>query len=113
MRDILNTIYKQMDEKQAEDARILNVSNITSIADYFVICSADNERKVKSIADAIEDELARQGTEPRFKEGFDTSRWNLLDYADIIVHVFKDEERDFYNIEKIWKDAADITSEFK
>ena len=78
MRDILNTIYKQMDEKQAEDARILNVSNITSIADYFVICSADNERKVKSIADAIEDELARQGTEPRFKEGFDMSTEVIL-----------------------------------
>mgnify|MGYP002663361029 CR=1 FL=1 len=58
------------------------------------------------------DELAKQGTEPRFKEGFDTSRWILLDYGDIIVHVFKDEERDFYKIEKIWKDAADITSEF-
>lgn len=113
MRDILNTIYTQMDEKQAEDIRILSVSKITSIADYFVICSADNERKVKAIADAVEDELSKQGIEPRFKEGFETSRWILLDYGDIIVHVFKDEERDFYNIEKIWKDAADITSEFK
>ena len=111
MRDILNTIYKQMDEKQAEDARILNVSNITSIADYFVICSADNERKVKSIADAIEDELARQGTEPRFKEGFDTSRWILLDYGDIIVHVFDRENRVFYDLERIWRDGKQVDPE--
>jgi len=112
MRDMLNTIYTQMEEKQADDIKILDVSELTSIADYFVIASADNERKVKSIADAIEDELAKNGTEPRVKEGFGTSRWVLLDYGDVIVHVFKDEERGFYNIEKIWKDAVDITSEF-
>lgn len=112
MREILNTIYKQMDEKQAEDIKIYDVSQLTSIADFFVIASADNERKVRSIAEAVEDELAKNGTEPRIKEGFETSKWVLLDYGDIIVHVFKDEERSFYNIEKIWKDATEITSEF-
>lgn len=110
---MLETIYKQLDEKQAEDVLILEIGKLSSIADYFVIASADNERKVKAISDAIEDELTKEGIEPKVKEGLDTSRWILLDYGDIIVHVFKDEERDFYNIEKIWKDATNITSEFE
>lgn len=110
---ILEKIYKQLDEKQAEDILILEVGEISSIADHFVIASADNERKVKAIADSIEDELAKEGIEPRAKEGFDTARWILLDYGDVMVHVFKDEERSFYNIEKIWKDALNITSEFE
>lgn len=113
MRNILNDIYKQLDEKQAEDISILEVGKITSIAEYFVIASADNERKVKAIADSIEDSLAKMGIEPKVKEGFQSSRWILLDYGDIIVHIFKDDERSFYKIEKIWKDAVDITSEFE
>jgi len=113
MRDnMLNDIYKELDEKQADDILILEVANVTSIAEYFVIASADNERKVKAIADSIEDTLAEMGIEPKAREGFESARWILLDYGDIIVHIFKDDERSFYKIEKIFKDAIDITSEF-
>lgn len=113
MKEMLKTIYKQIDDKQGEDIKVLNVGEITSIAEYFVIASADNERKVRAIANAVEDELAKAGIEPKLKEGIQASNWILLDYADIIVHIFKDEERDYYKIEKIWKDAVDLTEEIK
>lgn len=109
MQEILKILYDKLDDKQAEDIVILDVKNITSIADYFVIASADNERKVKAIADEAEECLEKNGLVVKSKEGFDTSKWILLDFGDIIVHIFKNEERDFYNIEKIWKDAINVT----
>lgn len=109
MKELLSKIYDKLDEKQAEDIVLLDVRGITPIADYFVIASADNERKVKSMANELDDFIEKNGLPLRSKEGMDTSRWILLDYGDIIVHLFQEEERDFYNIEKIWKDGINIT----
>lgn len=113
MKEMLRTIYKEIDNKQGEEIRVINVGNITSIAEYFVIASADNERKVKAIADSVENELAKQGIEPKLKEGMQGSNWILLDYVDIIVHVFKNDEREYYKLEKIWTEGIDLTEEIK
>lgn len=109
MKDLLQKVFNKLDEKQAEDILFLDVKGITSITDYFIIASADNERKVKSLANEVEDCFENDGYVIKSKEGLDTAKWILLDYGDIIVHVFKNDERDFYNIEKIWKDAINVT----
>ncbi|MDO5096521.1 MAG: ribosome silencing factor [Peptostreptococcaceae bacterium] len=109
MRELLTALYKELDDKQAEDIMMIDVKNVTSICDYFVIASADNVRKVKAIADHAEDFLKANDLELRAKEGTDSAKWILLDFGNIILHIFENEERDYYNIEKIWKDGINIT----
>ncbi len=91
--------------KKAENIIILDISKITSMTDYFVICSADTDIQVKAIADAI-----RRGTEtkPWHVEGYEYLSWVLLDYVDVVVHVFKTETRDYYQLERLWADAPTI-----
>ena len=99
---ILDAIIEKALEKKASDLIVLNVKSLTSIADYFLICSANSEPHIKAICDNI-----RKGTphKPFHIEGYEKLSWVLLDYIDIIVHVFKTEERKYYNIEKLWADA--------
>lgn len=109
MRELLENLYRELDEKQAEDITIIDVKEITSISDYFVIAGADNVRKVKAIADHVEEFLKKEDLQLRAKEGTDSARWILLDFGNLIIHLFENEERDYYNIEKIWKDGINIT----
>ena len=99
---ILDAIIDKALEKKASDLIVLNVTSLTSITDYFLICSANTEPQIKAICDNI-----RKGTphKPFHIEGYEKLSWVLLDYIDIIVHVFKTEEREYYNIEKLWADA--------
>ncbi len=99
---ILDAIIEKALEKKASDLIVLNVTSLTSITDYFLICSANTEPQIKAICDNI-----RKGTphKPFHIEGYEKLSWVLLDYIDIIVHVFKTEEREYYNIEKLWADA--------
>ena len=99
---ILDAIIEKALEKKASDIIVLNVKSLTSITDYFLICSASTEPQIKAICDNI-----RKGTphKPFHIEGYEKLSWVLLDYIDIIVHVFKTEERKYYNIEKLWADA--------
>lgn len=96
-------------EKKAFDIRILNVSHITTIADYFVVCSGNSTTQIKAIADEIEDKMQEKGILVNHKEGYQTARWVLLDYGNIIVHVFHKEDREFYNIERFWSDADAVS----
>jgi ribosome-associated protein len=91
--------------KQGEDVVILDVREVISITDYFVICSGTSDRQVKSIADEVVDQLKKEGTRPARREGEASSRWVLLDFVDFVVHVFQQEERDFYRLESLWADA--------
>lgn len=103
--------FEAMDEKAAEDIKMISLKQISSIADYFIICSASNERLVKAIADHVEKQLYENGLKLKAKEGEDTSTWILMDYGDFIVHIFKNEERAFYNLERLWKDAPYVELE--
>jgi ribosome-associated protein len=91
--------------KQGEDVVILDVRELITITDYFVICSGTSDRQVKSIADEVVDQLKKEGTRPVRREGEASSRWVLLDFVDFVVHVFHQEERDFYRLESLWSDA--------
>lgn len=95
-------------EKKAEDIVILEVSTLIGITDFFVIASGNNERQVSTIVDEVERKLRETGHKPYRREGEREGRWVLLDYLDIVVHVFHKEEREFYELERLWKDAARV-----
>lgn len=91
--------------KKGYDVQLLDLKKLTSFADYFVICSADSDVQVKAIADEIEKSLRDEGIKVWHKEGYRALKWVLLDYVDVVVHIFQKNAREFYNIEKLWGDA--------
>lgn len=91
--------------KKAKDTIILDLKGITTIADYFVICSGENTTQVRAIADNVRTELKENAIKPLSVEGLDHAHWILLDYGDIIVHIFLEETRAYYELEKLWLDA--------
>jgi ribosome-associated protein len=93
-------------ERKAENVRLLELKDVTSITDYFVVCSADTDRQVKAIAENVIVEMRDNlGQQPWRSEGWDTLRWVIIDFVDFVVHVLQSEAREFYNIEKLWADA--------
>ena len=96
------------EDKQAADIVVLNLRKAAGFTDYFVICSGQNARQIRAIADAVADTLASHGGKPAHVEGYDRSEWILLDYFDFIVHVFAPETRVFYDLERLWGNAERI-----
>lgn len=101
-------IAEILESKKAENILVLDVSHLTSITDYFVICSARNSIQVQTLAEDVEEKLMEEGVEAQRKEGARESRWVVLDYASVIVHVFHEQEREFYNIERLWMDGSNV-----
>ena len=97
-----------MISKKAIDIVILDLKKLTSATDYFVICSADSDTQVKAIADSVQDGMEAQGEHVWHQEGYHALRWIVLDYVDVVVHVFHKEERSFYNLDRLWGDAKRI-----
>jgi len=97
--------------KKAFDVKILDLRNLATFADFFIICSADSDTQVKAIADEVDKSLRDAGIKCWHKEGYMALSWVLLDYVDVVVHIFKKESREFYNIEKLWGDAPTIDVE--
>ncbi|MBI5632363.1 MAG: ribosome silencing factor [Nitrospirae bacterium] len=95
-------------QKKAQDLVVLELIGLTVIADYFVICSGESTTQVKAIADFIEHDLLKQGIRPMGKEGLNYGHWALLDYGDVVIHVFERESREYYSLEKLWMDAKTI-----
>lgn len=104
-KDIAQKIAAAANDKKAKDILLLNMEGLSPVTDFYVICSAGNSTLVKAIADNIKDKLAEAGVHPTHKEGYADARWVLLDYGDVVAHVFLEEERDFYNLEQLWADA--------
>lgn len=104
-KDIAQKIAAAANDKKAKDILLLNMEGLSPVTDFYVICSVGNSTLVKAIADNIEDKLAEAGVHPTHKEGYADARWVLLDYGDVVAHVFLEEERDFYNLEQLWADA--------
>ncbi len=91
--------------KKAYDVIIMDLRNLTDMTDYFVICSADSDTQVKAVADAVLDGMGKLGAEAWHSEGLSQRQWALLDYVDVVVHIFHKEVRKFYNLEKLWGDS--------
>ncbi len=105
-KKMVEKIVMVMEDKKARDISTINIENITEISDYFVICSGTSTTHIKSIADELEFKLGEMGLRAYHKEGYDTARWILLDYADVVIHVFHQEDRSFYNLERLWSDGV-------
>jgi ribosome-associated protein len=95
-------------DRKAYDLTVLEVGTLTSIADYFVICSGRSDTQVEAIADGIEQHMSKQGVEPLSVEGHTRSQWVLMDYADVVVHVFHVPVREFYDLERLWSRAPRV-----
>lgn len=95
-------------DRKASDLAILEVKDLSSFTDYFLICSGNSDRQVQALASHIEEKLAKQGIHPLGTEGKREGRWILLDYGDVIVHVFYQPVRDFYDLERLWSEAPRV-----
>lgn len=103
------TICQILSSKKAGNIVYIDVAQKTSLCDYFIVCSGRSNTQVKSLAENLEEKLQKEyGEIPRRREGVREGRWAVIDYADVIVHVFSDEERDFYNLERLWEDGTNI-----
>ncbi|MBE7022804.1 MAG: ribosome silencing factor [Ruminococcaceae bacterium] len=100
-----------LDSKKAHELSVLKVSELTILADYFIICSAPSTTQVKALADGLEEALEAAGERVLKREGKQGFSWILLDYSDVIVHIFYQETREFYGLEKLWADAVEIPME--
>ena len=97
-----------LDEHKATDINVLSVGAITSIADYFLIASGNSANQVRSLADYVEETLAKEGIHPLRHEGYQSGDWVTLDYGDVMIHIFRRETREFYDLERLWVDAAHV-----
>lgn len=107
----LTIILKACESKKAYDFTLIDISNLTSVSDYFIICTGNNEKQNAAIADEVIDKMAEEGFKIHHKEGYQTGKWILLDYGFAIVHVFHKDEREFYDIESLWADGVTIDVE--
>ena len=105
-RELVMKMAELLDKKGALDIQILEVGHMTSITDYFLVASGRNTMAVRSLAEDLEDKMVEDDILPRRTEGLRESRWIVLDYASVIVHIFHPEERQFYNIERLWQDGT-------
>lgn len=104
-KEMVQIAYNALDEKMAIDINIIDISEITSICDFFVVASGRNEHQVQAMADEVEMKLGQAGYTECRTEGYQAARWILMDYNDIVVHIFNEEDREFYNLERLWRDG--------
>lgn len=102
-----NAVYT-LDKHKAEDIKVLQVSDITSIADYFLMAAGGSANQVRSLADYVEEELKKEEKFPLRTEGYAAGEWITLDYGDVLIHIFKREVREFYDLERLWVDATPV-----
>lgn len=95
-----------LEEKKAKDVKILDISDVSVLADYFIIASGSNRNQVQAMADEVQEKLYKSGFESKQVEGYQTANWILMDYQDIIIHIFDEENRLFYDLERIWRDGS-------
>jgi ribosome-associated protein len=101
------------EDRKAIDLKVLHLSEVSDFTDYFLICSGASERQVQAIADGVQEKLRGDKVRPLHVEGYSRGQWVLLDYGDLVVHVFLEEPRRFYALERLWGDAPDVTASFR
>lgn len=106
--EIARAIADVLDSMKARDIKLLRVSDKTVMTDYFVICSGTSNTQIKALSGEVEYKLGERGVSPLHIEGYETGTWIAMDYAHVMVHIFKREQRDFYKLEKLWGDACEV-----
>ena len=107
-KEIAEAAVKALDSKNAHDIKLLRTTDVTVLADYFVICTATSTTQIKTLADATEAALEELGENKLHREGYRSGSWVLLDFGCVVVHLFMEEARQFYNLERLWADAEEI-----
>ena len=110
-KELLKKVYQALNDKKAEEITLLEIGQISPIADYFVIASGSNVNQLNAMKDAVDEVMYTNGLHARQIEGNSKSTWILMDYGDMIVHLFSKEDRLVYNLERIWKDGKEINPE--
>lgn len=107
-KEMTKVIVDALSDKKAEDIKVIDISNVSVISDYFVIANGSNPNQIQALVDNIEEKMQKAGySDPRV-EGYNSASWILLDYEDVIVHVFSRDDRQFYNLEKVWSDGIEV-----
>lgn len=111
VRKMAQITIEALEDKKAEDIKVIDISQVSVLADYFIIANGSNRSQIQALSDAVEEKLGRAGYPIRQIEGYDNANWVLLDFGDIIVHIFDRENRLFYDLERIWCDGKSIDTE--
>ena len=113
-REMVQTAFRALDEKLAVDINVIDISKVSVVADYFIIAAGNNANQVQAIADNVMEKMGKAGYDLRQVEGYQSARWILLDYHDVVIHVFYQEDRRFYDLERIWRDGKFVdVNEFR
>lgn len=107
-REMTEIAVKALDSKKGKEIRLIRIDKITTLAEYFVICTGTSNTQINALCDAVEKELTEKGEEPLHREGYRGGTWVLLDYGCVVVHVFNDEARKFYSLEHLWADGEEV-----
>lgn len=110
-QQILDNVIDALNDKKARDIRAIDIHKLTTIAHYFVMASGTSVTHIKALADHVEEKLLGKGLKPLHVEGYNNAHWILLDYSDVVVHIFHEEDRAFYNLERLWQDGKHIDVE--
>ena len=105
-REMARIACKALEDKKGENIQVIDISQVSVLADYFIIASGSNRNQVQAMADEAQEKLYKAGYEAKQVEGYQTANWILMDYQDIIVHIFDEENRLFYDLERIWRDGS-------
>ncbi len=104
-KEMVRLAIQALEDKKAEDIKVIDISEVSVLADYFIIASGTNRSQIQALTDNVEEQLGRNGLAVKQVEGYDAANWILMDFGDIIVHVFDKENRLFYDLERIWRDG--------
>ncbi len=107
-KELVKIAYDALDEKKGINITVIDISEISIIADYFIIAGGNNENQVKALANNVEEKLYQAEVTPSHIEGYNHANWILMDFNDIIIHVFNEEDRLFYDLERIWRDGKKV-----
>ena len=107
-KEMARLACKALEDKKAVDIKVIDIEKVSILADYFIIASGTNRNQVQAMADNAEEILGRAGYEPRQIEGYQNANWILMDYGDLVIHIFDEENRLFYDLERIWRDGQSV-----
>jgi ribosome-associated protein len=105
IKKIADTAYGILEDKKARDIEIIDISEVSTLADYFIICSGTSTTHIRTIADELEFKMGEAGYNMIHKEGYESARWILLDFGEVVIHIFHEEDRSFYSLERLWSDG--------
>ena len=107
-KEIAKIAIDALEDKKAQDLKVIDITDISSVADYFIIAGGTNRNQVQAMCDNVDECLGRAGVFCKQTEGYQNANWILMDFGDVVIHIFDEENRSYYNLERIWRDGKEI-----